>query len=97
MGKTDCLAKVYSDTQVKLINTPGEGHNQWTDTNTGNGIIQRIATETAYNSKKGIYDINTELVQLNETFDYDVYDPEEKESIFLWKWGKGGKINVAFK
>ena len=59
LGKTNCLAKVLSLSEIKvnLIDKEAVGYNQYTDINIGDGMIKRINTLTEYNEKKGYYDI----------------------------------------
>lgn len=56
LGKTNCLAKVLSlsEIEVNLIDKKAIGYNQYTDINIGDGMIKRINTLTEYNEKKVI-------------------------------------------
>ena len=95
LGKTNCLAKVLSLSEIKvnLIDKEAVGYNQYTDINIGDGIIKRINTLTEYNEKKGYYDIYSSMVRENNEFEYNkYYDEDEKQNIFLWNWKKGGVI-----
>lgn len=94
LGKANCLASLNIE-NVTLKNRPGKGHNQYTDINTGLGIIKRINTVTMYNKYKDMYDFKMALVRENEEFSYDKnYDEDYDENIFIWHW-KGGEINAA--
>jgi len=55
LGKTNYLAKINSIEKIKLINKEGQGYNQYTSINIGEGMIKRINTITKYNEFKGIY------------------------------------------
>ncbi|HBH0756102.1 TPA: CRISPR-associated protein Cas5 [Clostridioides difficile] len=95
LGKTNCLAKVLSlsEIEVNLIDKKAIGYNQYTDINIGDGMIKRINTLTEYNEKKGYYDIYSSMVRENDEFEYGkYYDEDEQQNIFLWKWKKGGVI-----
>ncbi|HFL2405919.1 TPA: CRISPR-associated protein Cas5 [Clostridioides difficile] len=95
LGKTNCLAKVLSLSEIKvnLIDKEAVGYNQYTDINIGGGMIKRINTLTEYNEKKGYYDIYSSMVRENNEFEYNkYYDEDEKQNIFLWNWKKGGVI-----
>lgn len=95
LGKTNCLAKVLSLSEIKvnLIDKEAVGYNQYTDINIGDGMIKRINTLTEYNEKKGYYDIYSSMVRENNEFEYNkYYDEDEKQNIFLWNWKKGGVI-----
>lgn len=95
LGKTNCLAKVLSLSEIKvnLIDKEAIGYNQYTDINIGDGMIKRINTLTEYNEKKGYYDIYSSMVRENNEFEYNkYYDEDEKQNIFLWNWKKGGVI-----
>ncbi|VIF72777.1 CRISPR-associated protein cas5 family [Clostridioides difficile] len=95
LGKTNCLAKVLSLSEIKvnLIDKEAVGYNQYTDINIGDGMIKRINTLTEYNEKKGYYDIYSSMVRENSEFEYNkYYDEDEKQNIFLWNWKKGGVI-----
>ncbi|MCJ0222580.1 CRISPR-associated protein Cas5 [Clostridioides difficile] len=95
LGKTNCLAKVLSlsEIEVNLIDKKAIGYNQYTDINIGDGMIKRINTLTEYNEKKGYYDIYSSMVRENDEFEYDkYYDEDEQQNIFLWNWKKGGVI-----
>ncbi len=95
LGKTNCLAKVLSLSEIKvnLIDKEAVGYNQYTDINIGDGMIKRINTLTKYNEKKGYYDIYSSMVRENNEFEYNkYYDEDEKQNIFLWNWKKGGVI-----
>ncbi|EGT2198326.1 TPA: CRISPR-associated protein Cas5 [Clostridioides difficile] len=95
LGKTNCLAKVLSLSEIKvnLIDKEAVGYNQYTDINIGDGMIKRINTLTEYNEKKGYYDIYSSMVRENEEFEYGkYYDEDEQQNIFLWNWKKGGVI-----
>lgn len=92
LGKTNCLAKVLSlsEIEVNLIDKKAIGYNQYTDINIGDGMIKRINTLTEYNEKKGYYDIYSSMVRENDEFEYGkYYDEDEQQNIFLWKWKKG--------
>lgn len=98
LGKTNCLAKVLSLSEIKvnLIDKKAVGYNQYTDINIGDGMIKRINTLTEYNEKKGYYDIYSSMVRENNEFEYDkYYDEDEKQNIFLWNWKKGGVIKCV--
>lgn len=91
LGKTNCLAKVLSLSEIKvnLIDKEAVGYNQYTDINIGDGMIKRINTLTEYNEKKGYYDIYSSMVRENNEFEYNkYYDEDEKQNIFLWNWKK---------
>ncbi|MDV9722214.1 CRISPR-associated protein Cas5 [Clostridioides difficile] len=95
LGKTNCLAKVLSlsEIEVNLIDKKAIGYNQYTDINIGDGMIKRINTLTEYNEKKGYYDIYSSMVRENDEFEYGkYYDEDEQQNIFLWNWKKGGVI-----
>ncbi|HBF6022711.1 TPA: CRISPR-associated protein Cas5 [Clostridioides difficile] len=95
LGKTNCLAKVLSlsEIEVNLIDKKAIGYNQYTDINIGDGMIRRINTLTEYNEKKGYYDIYSSMVRENDEFEYGkYYDEDEQQNIFLWNWKKGGVI-----
>ncbi len=95
LGKTNCLAKVLSLSEIKvnLIDKEAVGYNQYTDINIGDGMIKRINTLTEYNEKKGYYDIYSSMVRENNEFEYNkYYDEDEKQNIFLWNWKKGGVV-----
>ena len=95
LGKTNCLAKVLSlsEIEVNLIDKKAIGYNQYTDINIGDGMIKRINTLTEYNEKKGYYDIYSSMVRENDEFEYGkYYDEDEQQNIFLWNWKKGGEI-----
>ena len=95
LGKSNCLAKVLSLSEIKvnLIDKEAVGYNQYTDINIGDGMIKRINTLTEYNEKKGYYDIYSSMVRENNEFEYNkYYDEDEKQNIFLWNWKKGGVI-----
>lgn len=95
LGKTNCLARIVSldEISIQLINYSAKGYNQYTDINTGDGMIKRINTLTKYNEKKGYYDIYSSMVRENDEFNYDkYYDEYEKQNIFLWKWKKEGVV-----
>lgn len=96
LGKTDCLAKLTNIHRITLLQRESCGYNQWTDLSIGTGLIQRIATETSYNKKKGIYDIYTKTVRFNDSFVYGSnYDAEAEQNVFLWRFKKGGQIDVV--
>lgn len=91
LGKTNCLAKVLSLSEIKvnLIDKEAVGYNQYTDINIGDGMIKRINTLTEYNEKKGYYDIYSSMVRENNEFEYNkYYDEDEKQNISLWNWKK---------
>ena len=75
LGKTNCLAKVLSLSEIKvnLIDKEAVGYNQYTDINIGDGMIKRINTLTEYNEKKGYYDIYSSMVRENNEFEYNKY------------------------
>lgn len=86
LGKTNCLAKVLSlsEIEVNLIDKKAIGYNQYTDINIGDGMIKRINTLTEYNEKKGYYDIYSSMVRENDEFEYGkYYDEDEQQNIFM--------------
>lgn len=91
LGKTNCLAKVLSLSEIKvnLIDKEAVGYNQYTDINIGDGMIKRINTLTEYNEKKGYYDIYSSMVRENNEFEYNkYYDEDEKQEYFLMELEK---------
>lgn len=90
LGKTDCLANIKIS-QANLTAKKGKGYNQWTPIDVGSGKVLRIATKTTYNTRKGIYDIETKVVRLNKTFNSDKNYDEEEGNIFMWKY-EGGNV-----
>ncbi|WP_332964737.1 CRISPR-associated protein Cas5 [Clostridioides difficile] len=93
LGKTNCLAKVLSlsEIEVNLIDKKAIGYNQYTDINIGDGMIKRINTLTEYNEKKGYYDIYSSMVRENDEFEYGkYYDEDEQQNIFFMEMEKRG-------
>jgi len=94
LGKTDCLARIVNDEWIDLQNISGEGFNQFTPLEIGNGRPMRITTETKYNGTKGYYDIFRKEVRLSNNFKYDKnYDEDLEQNIFLWKYEGEGAIS----
>ena len=90
LGKTNYLANIKFEV-VDLKNKEGYGYMQYTPIDIGNGIIQRINTETKYNPLKGYYEYKTELTRENlEGFKLkNNYDETENMNIYMWKWRDG--------
>lgn len=92
LGKTNCLAKVLSlsEIEVNLIDKKAIGYNQYTDINIGDGMIKRNNTLTEYNEKKGYYDIYSSMVRENVSLNMvNIMMKMSNRIIFLWKWKKG--------
>lgn len=90
LGKANYLANIKFD-KVELIDKGGIGYNQYTPTNIGSGMINRINTITEYNDIKGYYEYKTTLVRENLTeFELNSnYDETEDMNIYMWKWRNG--------
>lgn len=95
LGKANYLARINNISNAKLITHDGQGYNQYTDIDTGKGMIVRINTETKYNENRDCYDYKNILVRDNRNFDYDkFYDEEENQNIFLWRWENGKTTKI---
>lgn len=91
LGKTNCLAKATFE-DVDISDEECEAYGLFTETNEGNGVIERINVETKFNEEKGYYDYYTRLFRSNENSPVMCSKSYEGEGIYFWRYKKEGDI-----
>lgn len=92
LGDTNCLAKCSPSKKININNQATIGFNQWTDFDTGDGLIRTINKETQYNKRKGWYDQYTMKARFNEDFNCNYAIEDTNEGVFLWKYEGMGDV-----
>lgn len=95
MGRAGNIARLHLPVkQVEFKSKQGQGFNQFTTKDLGEGRIKSMNLKSEYNKRLDSYDHQVGLLRFNQIFNYDrYYDEEEKQNVFMWEM-RSGKVGI---